>query len=72
MKLLEQLEIRGFVVRFTITRYSPISPVWVVNPPSVKGRSKEWFHIVRFRDKELWEQLKKEIIVAARDYTNTI
>lgn len=66
----EQLELRGFTVRFAETKYSKGSAVWIVTPPSVRGRNKTWFHIVRVKDSELWKQLEKEIIAKVREYTS--
>lgn len=66
------LELRGFVIRYTTTKKSPNSPVWLVNPPSVVGRNKKFFWIVRFTDSELWGRLKNRIIDEAKNYTNSL
>lgn len=68
----DQLELRGFIVRYTETKFSPYNPVWVVTPPSIKGRNKVWFHIVRFKDSALWQQLQKQIIDVANNHVNTL
>ncbi len=70
--LFDQLELRGFTVRYTETKYSPLHPVWIVTPPSVRGRNKAWFHIVRFKDSALWQQLQKRIIDAASEQANSV
>lgn len=70
--ILDQLQIRGFIVRYTTTKFSPIYPIWVVTPPSVKGRNKAWFHIVRFTDSALWQQLQKAIVDAANEHANSL
>ena len=72
LMLFDQLQIRGFIVRYTTTKFSLITPVWVVTPPSVRGRNKAWFHIVRFTDSALWEQLQKRIIEAANEHANSL
>ncbi len=72
LTLFDQVQIRGFTVRYTTTKYSSINPVWVVTPPSVRGRNKTWFHIVRFTDSALWEQLQKRIINTANEHANSL
>ncbi len=66
----EVVEIRGFVVRYGTTKYSPVSPVWFVSPPSVKGRNKAYFWVARIKDSALWEKLEKKIIEKAKEFTN--
>lgn len=70
LTLLDTVEMRGFTVKYTTTKHSPISPVWLVTPPSVRGRNKMYFWIVRFRDSALWGKLEKKIIEMAKEYTN--
>ena len=67
----EVIEIRGFTVRYMTTKHSPTYPVWIVTPPSVRGRNKMFFHIVRVKDSALWQKLEKRIIEMAKEYTNT-
>lgn len=71
LNIYEVIEIRGFTVRYTTTKHSPTYPVWMVTPPSVRGRNKMFFHIVRIKDSALWQQLEKRIIEMAKEYTNT-
>lgn len=66
------LEIRGFTVRYTTTKRSPTTPVWIVNPPAVKGRNKTYFWVVRFLESDFWQRLQEEITRQAREYANTI
>lgn len=66
------LEIRGFTVRYTTTKKSPNSSVWLVNPPSVVGRNKKYFWIVRFLDTELWAHLENKLIEEAKNYSNSL
>ena len=66
----EELEIRGFIVRYTSTKYST-SPIWIVSPPSVKGRNRFYFWIVNLKNPTLWESLQKEIINLVKEYTNS-
>ena len=66
------IEIRGFMARYTTTKGSPHNPVWVVGPPSVKGRNGKYFCVVRIRDSNLWLRLQKMIVDKAREYTNQI
>lgn len=66
-----ELEIRGFVVRYTTTKYSPVSPVWIVSPPSVRGRNRKYFWIVRFENSALWEKLQSVMIRLAKEHTDT-
>lgn len=68
--IFEQLEIRGFRCNYMKTKYSNGNSVWIVNPPSIKGRNKTWFHIIRFKDSDLWQELEKRIIEDAKEYTN--
>lgn len=70
--ILEEVEIRGFILRYTTTRHSPINPVWLVTPPSIRGRNKMYFWIVRFRDSALWQQIQKRFVEEARAYTKTV
>ena len=44
----------------------------VVTPPCVKGRNNAWFHIIRIKDSELWQQLQKRIINAASEYAGLV
>ena len=71
--ILNTIEIRGFVVRYTKTRYT-VSPIWIVNPPSIpsgkKGKYKIYFWVVEFKDPDFWEQLQQKIIHAAVLHTN--
>ncbi len=69
LTLLETVEIRGFITRYTETKYSRYKPVWIVNPPS-KKTGKSWFHIIRFKDIELWKELEQRIIDKVIAYTN--
>lgn len=66
------LEIRGYVVRYTTTKYSHGSSVWMVSPPAIKGKNRRYFWIVELKDTELWKQLQELIISKAKDYTNSI
>ena len=68
----EELEIRGFVVRFTETMYSKGIPVWLVNPPSTRGRNKKYFYFVYFKNASLWALLEKKIIDEVKEYTNLL
>ncbi len=70
--VLDVIEIRGFVLRFTTTKHSLNRPVWVITPPSVRGRNKTFFHIARFKDSALWQQLQKAFIEEADRYTKTV
>jgi hypothetical protein len=65
-------EIRGYILRYTTTKYSPINPVWVVTPPSVKGRGKMYFHIVRCLDSALWQQVQARLIDLANEHANSL
>ena len=69
---LKMLEIRGFTVRYTTTKYSPISPVWLVNPPSIKSRGGHYFWVIRFKDSSLWQKLEEKLKQAARDHANSL
>ncbi len=68
----DSIEIRGFVVRFTITKYSPSYPVWIVSPPSVRGRNKAYFWIVKFKDSALWQQLEERIVARTKEYVEQL
>lgn len=65
------LEIRGYVARYTPTKYST-NPVFIVSPPTVPTRSKKRFWVVRLKDSALWEQLKEKIIEKAREHANSL
>lgn len=67
--VLGELEMRGFIVRYTPTKHSS-SPVWIVSPPSIKMRNKVYFWIVQLKNPTLWEKLQKEMIRLAKEYTN--
>lgn len=67
-----ELEIRGYRVRYTTTRFSPNYPVWIASPPSVKGRNKTSFWIVRLKNPALWQKLEKKLIEEAGNYTNLL
>lgn len=64
-----ELEVRGYVARFTTTKYSPDYPVWIVSPPSVRQRNKKYFHVVRLENRELWKILQEKIVSAVKEYT---
>lgn len=64
------IEIRGFIVRYTPTKYSKTS-IWIVTPTSVK-KGKFFFHVVRIKDHALWAKLEQKIINAAIEYTDAI
>ena len=66
------VEIRGYILRYTTTKHSPIHPVWVVTPPAMKGRNKIWFHIVRIKDPALWEQIQARFVVLAKEHTDLL
>ena len=66
------LELRGFVIRYTTTKKSPNSAIWLVNPPSVVGRNKQYFWIARFLDTELWGRLESKMIDEAKNYSNSL
>lgn len=66
-----ELEIRGLVIRFTETKYSQL-PIWIVNPPSVKGRNKKPFWIVYLKNPTLWQLLEKKIIDEVKEYTGLL
>ena len=67
----EILEIRGYRVRYTETKFSHGSAVWIVAPPAVRGRNKKWFWIVNMKDNELWSALQEKIILQTKLYTNS-
>ena len=67
-----QLEIRGYTVRFTETRYSRSKPIWLVTPPSTRTKRNVWFHVVRFKDTALWQQVREQIEQVVIDYTKNI
>ena len=66
----KELEIRGFIVRYSKTKYSPINPVWIVSPPCVKTRKQVYFWIFNLKNLNLWKELQKEIIRQVKDYTD--
>jgi hypothetical protein len=66
----EIMEIRGFVCRYTTTKNSPMYPVWVVSPPSLRGRGGHYFWIVNLKNPALWQKLQEKMIELAKDYTN--
>ncbi len=66
--ILKLIEIRGFVVRFTETKYSHGVPIWIVSPPSQKI-GKFYFWQFRCLDTELWKELEQIIIAKAKEYT---
>ncbi len=70
--VLGEIEMRGFVVRYVCTKDSPRAPVWVVSPPSVVGRNKKYFWIVKFLDSALWQRLKEAIADVAREHANSL
>lgn len=65
------IEVRGFIVRYTTTRHSA-SPVWIVNPPSVKGRKGMYFWIFQLKNTILWQKLESRMIKEARREANDI
>lgn len=67
----QELEIRGFTVRYIETKYSHGLPVWIVTPPSIKSRNK-FFHIARLKNIELWQTLKQKIIEVTNEYVKKI
>ncbi len=70
--LFEELEIRGYVARFTKTKYSSY-PIWLVSPPSVsvgRGKYTKRFWISEFKNSDFWEKLQQEIIHAVIKHTN--
>lgn len=67
-----ELETRGWVVRYTKTIYSVDNPVWIANPPSVRGRNKKIFWIVYLKNSTLWQLLQKKITDKAIEYTNLL
>ncbi len=67
-----ELETRGWVVRYTTTRFSTNIPVWIVNPPSVKGRNRRMFWIVHLKNPALWQLLQKKIIDVVKEYTDKL
>lgn len=66
-----ELEIRGWVIRYTETKYSKL-PIWIVNPPSVRGRNKKTFWIAHLKNPELWHILEKQIINEVKNYTDLL
>ncbi|MBI4100798.1 hypothetical protein HY439_03630 [Candidatus Microgenomates bacterium] len=70
--VLGELELRGFVVRYTTTKYSTTYPVWIVSPPSVKGRNNNYFWVIKLKNDLLWQQLSKKLIEEANQYANSI
>jgi hypothetical protein len=71
LTILSTFEIRGFLVRYTTTKYSNGRAVWIVSPPSQK-MGKVYFHIARCKDLDLWKELEKRIIEKAVEYTDNI
>jgi hypothetical protein len=65
-----ELEIRGFVCRYTITKKSPLYPVWVISPPALKGRGGHYFWIANLKNPALWQKLQEKMTEMAKDYTN--
>ncbi len=65
-------EVRNFVIRYTETKHSPLHPVWVVNPPAVKGRGGKYFWIFKINDPALWELVQKKIIDEVKEYTDLL
>jgi len=63
----QELEIRGYVVRYRETKYSSF-PIWIVTPSAVRGRNKMFFHIVRLKNELLWGTLQKKIIDLVKEY----
>ncbi len=63
--------VRGYTVRYTPTKYSS-SPVWLVTPPCVKSRYKQYFWIAELKNTALWEILQKKIIDAVIEHTNLL
>lgn len=70
--VLDTIELRGFTVRYTTTKYSHGYPVWLVSPPTRMDRNKIPFWIVRILDSTLWQQLQRAIIKEAEKYTNLL
>ncbi|MCL6096285.1 MAG: hypothetical protein M1444_01180 [Patescibacteria group bacterium] len=66
----DELEVRGFICRYTTTKNSPMYPVWIVSPPSVKGRGKHFFWIINLKNPALWQKLQEKMIEMAKDYTD--
>ena len=71
------LELRGFTIRYTATKYSEGRSIWIVTPPSIKGSTKSkftnkfpYFWIAKFIDSDLWAELEKNMIQMAKDYTS--
>jgi len=67
-----EIEIRGFTVRYTTTKYSPSIPIWLASPPCIKGRLRTYFWIVEFKDPALWQLLEQKIITSAKEYTDIL
>ena len=70
--LFKELEIRGYVVRFTKTK-NTTTPIWLVTPPSVpigRGKYRKYFWITEFKDADFWEKLQQRIIHLAISHTN--
>ena len=69
--ILKIIEIRGFIVRYALTRYSHGSPVWIVSPPSVRI-GKFYFWQFRCINLDLWKEIEKKMIELAIEYTNAV
>lgn len=68
----KELEIRGYLVRFTATKHS-LRPIWIASPPTIfigKGKYKKAFWVVEMKTLGLWKELEKEIVRLAEEYTN--
>lgn len=65
----EDIELRGYTTRFTTTRYSS-NPIWIVSPPSIKGRNRVYFWVVRIKNPDLWKLLEEKIIEVVKEFTN--
>jgi hypothetical protein len=70
--ILGELELRGFVIRYTETKYTSGRAVWVVSPPSVKGRKSNYFWVVKLKNNLLWQQLRERLVDKANEYANSI
>lgn len=65
------IEVRGFRVRYTPTKHS-INPIWIVSPPSVKGRGGLYFWIFQLKNTILWQKLESRMIKEAQKEANDI
>jgi len=72
LTILGILELRGFVARYTTTKHSPNTPVWVVSPPAIKGKGGTYFWTVRFKDSSLWQKVKEKILRMSREHANSL